>query len=356
MEGAPVDHHRTCRRAGRRRDKERLRILDACLLELENAHERDEVVISPVLALRLRAHVPSLAPRMRIADAIDIVFQEQLQHLLCDESEAWHERTSSPDACVGITGPGPSGILRLFGGGGQQTWAGHANGWRPLDETAAQALTEEIRKASRLVSVLLLEAHERYAWSAMGYRTWEQYVRREFGLSRTRSYELLDQGRIVLAIKVVSGSSEMPDISAYAALQIKPHLEEVLELVRFRTAAVLPHQVPKTIADTIREFRAKLPQRSGGRGRAARTSAMGPPQAFSPALPTTAQDVDLSCLASAIEYLGTLPPAPEVAASLTAPQLARLRGLRAAIRWLADMATACDERREEMYPSSRAAP
>jgi hypothetical protein len=36
----------------------------------------------------------------------------------------------------------------------------------------------------------LLEAHDRGAWLVLGYTTWEQYAKKEFHLSRKRSYQL----------------------------------------------------------------------------------------------------------------------------------------------------------------------
>src|SRR2546423_10056480 len=67
----------------------------------------------------------------------------------------------------------------------------------PLDERTAGVLTDRIRHAKEQVCLLLLEAHERRAPAALGYRSWGDYVRMELGLSRRRSYELLDQARVV---------------------------------------------------------------------------------------------------------------------------------------------------------------
>jgi hypothetical protein len=72
---------------------------------------------------------------------------------------------------------------------------------------AAQELTKLIK--SKLEGILdqvhevhelILEAHDRRAWQALGYPTWQQYVKKEFNLSRSRSYQLLDRARVQQAL------------------------------------------------------------------------------------------------------------------------------------------------------------
>src|SRR5882757_7608139 len=92
----------------------------------------------------------------------------------------------------------------------------------PLEEADARDLTERIRNATQHVYMLLLEAHARRAWIALGYRSWERYVQSEFGISRSRSYQLLDQGRVTTIIQSTAGLSRPLDIHPYAAAQLKP--------------------------------------------------------------------------------------------------------------------------------------
>src|SRR5436309_12647268 len=129
----------------------RLARLDECLSALEDAHERDEVLVSPALAAELGRHAPCVAAGMRIADALDLVFREQERFLGSGEP-------SEPDD-------------------------DQAGRWQ-LDAAEARRLTDRIKRAAHAVSLLLLEAHERGAWRALGYRSWETYVRSEFELSR----------------------------------------------------------------------------------------------------------------------------------------------------------------------------
>jgi hypothetical protein len=175
--------------------------------------------------------------------------------------------------------------------------------------------------------LLLLEAHNRRAWSALGYVTWEQYVREEFGLSRSRSYELLDHGRLIRTLEVAAGMSGIADISAFAARQLKPRLHEVAEEVRHRTANAPQEQVADIVAKVIGEERAKL---SGLRS------------ADDPARDGEARrsrhDSDLTSLCDAIHTLAQMPPVEATLARIPADQRWRLGPVDGAVAWLTELA------------------
>ncbi|ESX13636.1 hypothetical protein X768_04665 [Mesorhizobium sp. LSJC265A00] len=126
---------------------------------------------------------------------------------------------------------------------------------RPLTEREAVALTGRIRKAVDSAWALLLEAQEREAWKALKYASWEAYVRAEFSLSRSRSYQLLDQGRVIAAIAEATGDlSTSVDISEAVARDIKADLPSVTADIKTRVQqGEAPH---KAATDVIAEKRA----------------------------------------------------------------------------------------------------
>ncbi len=92
----------------------------------------------------------------------------------------------------------------------------------------ARDLTHRIRRCLDRAWQLLLEAHERRAWVALAYTTWEKYVRTEFNLTRQHSYRLLDQEKVILEIEKAAGVSPVGDIvTERVARDLKPVLEEV---------------------------------------------------------------------------------------------------------------------------------
>src|SRR5579859_716156 len=182
----------------------RLRSLDSCLQVLEDAHERDETWVSPALAAQIGRHLPKICPGMLIKDGIGLSLREQEQYLRLqaeDDDEGESESVHSPFLEEDRRQPRPD----------------------DLGQEEAEVLTERIRHTSGQVCMLLLEAYERRAATALRYQTWAQYVLKEFGMSRPRSYELLEQARVLRAVAAATGMSGIPDISAYAAGQIKPN-------------------------------------------------------------------------------------------------------------------------------------
>lgn len=68
---------------------------------------------------------------------------------------------------------------------------------RPLTEDEARVLTTEIQHVSVRLWMLVGEAHDRKAWAALGYDTWKAYVTQELQMSESRSFQLIDQARIM---------------------------------------------------------------------------------------------------------------------------------------------------------------
>jgi len=297
-EGAPQD-----RRAARRW----LRVLDLCLHVLEDASERGETAVSAPMAAKLSLYVRGLRPGMPVTEALDRVFeQQQLVMLGCGASDAM---------------------------------------------TVAQArdLTERIKSGVGQVSLLLLEAHERRAWAVLGYPTWGAYVRQEFGLSRTRSYELVYHGQVIREIQAATGMFGIPNISPYVALQIKGHIEEVTGALRARVSDASSEAEAATIvAEVVKHLRARLARRPGrGQPRAPEVRLVDPDTGPLDAHRRPFGSVDRSRLLDALGYLAGMPPADEVVAQLDAvDEEASVLASRAA-RWLAEFSELWAARRHE---------
>ena len=99
----------------------------------------------------------------------------------------------------------------------------------------ARILTDQIKGAAVRLWTLLLEAHERRAWQALGYSSFVAYVKAEFDIGQSHAYRLLDQGRVVRALEQVAGSP-IGEISECVARDIKPNLELVVSDVQERIA------------------------------------------------------------------------------------------------------------------------
>ena len=381
-----------------RREEERVRLrqLDACLEQLERAHEQDHATVSEAIASAVAKHVPAVEPGMQITRAIELVMRDQEPYLAYNavpdptpqpavrdlptfrrQSGActgapprWPTLVASqPSPSVGAgperadphdhraevplevdSRPGGAPMRAELTGPGMDADASDTS----MDEIRARELTHLIKSAAenagRLCS-LLLEAHDRRAWSVLGYSSWEGYVRTEFQLSRTRSYELLDHGRVIRAIEAATGVSGIPNISPYAASQIKPRLADVVATIRSRVAGVPPDRVRDVADEVVREVRSHVIDRRNTLRNAASAQRRG--DVVSPASehilsvngatrPNGAhhhvEDVDLTAFYDAVRTLARMPPVGHTISLIPPDHQRRLADLTCAARWLAEFA------------------
>lgn len=71
----------------------------------------------------------------------------------------------------------------------------------PLTPLGAKSITKKIRDHLEGADSLILEAYNRKAWKALKYDTWEAYVKEEFAVSRSRSYQLINFTKTVELLK-----------------------------------------------------------------------------------------------------------------------------------------------------------
>jgi hypothetical protein len=207
-----------------------------------------------------------------------------------------------------------------------------------MSAAEAKELTARIKAQIDGVAELILEAHDRRAWAALGYRSWERYIKSEFGLSRSRSYELIDQARVHRTLSLATRGRPIPHVSARAAAALRPILPRVAAAVQRR----LDHEgtEPESVVrDIIRETLDHLRRRAarnhkhssayvGKDTQAARLLPMSTPGAF-----------DIEALVAAIECLARLPSMSELWSTLTDLDRRRLASLPSVSQRLSDLAS-----------------
>ena len=303
--------------------------LDSYLDLLEEAQVRGERELPEQVFARISGDVPGLRRGISIAESLELVFREQEGHLLGSG------KSRAPYA-PSRDGKGPTELARP-----------------ELRKRRAQLLTQTIKK--RLdgdVSLLLSRAHSGKAWAALGYRSWEEYVRREFGLSRRRSYELLDHAQVITAIKEAAGMCGIPHIRPYTAAQLKPHLQEFCEALRQSTRDLTSDAVGHVVDDFLGRWQTQF----------ANARAVSRTTHSSLALPATSMEGprdglhwnertaplcgDLSELEAMIAWIADLPPLNlERVQELWLSEKTQLSTLPRALRWLNDLAELLAEAR-----------
>lgn len=128
----------------------------------------------------------------------------------------------------------------------------------PLSPEEARQLTDTIRGAAEMLWMLIARAHAGKAWEALGFASWEAYVREEFDMSRSRSYQLLDQARVIAAIEAAVPEGTEVAISESAARDLKGVLDEVLPDLRDRTEGLPPDEASAVLDEIVEEQRERL--------------------------------------------------------------------------------------------------
>lgn len=128
---------------------------------------------------------------------------------------------------------------------------------RVLDEAGARALTNQIKTTTTDLCRLLVQAHDRKAWRALGYKSWQEYVVVEFHMSRQRAYQLLDQAVVIDKVRAAAEMTTSVDISEAEARDLKPHLDEVVATLAEVVVGVPDDAKPRAVASALGDIRSR---------------------------------------------------------------------------------------------------
>jgi hypothetical protein len=293
-----------------RQRRSHLRLLDSYLEVLETTQARGQRAVPQELFAGLRRDVPGVSASLSVSQSIDLIFREQERYL---------------------SGRGEGPVKKVGADAGGATLA--------LPKRQARLLTETIRKQLRGdISLLLSTAHNRRAWAALGYSSWEDYVRLEFGLSRRRSYELLDHAQVMLTIRDAGHMRETPHIRPYTAGQLKPHLGEICETLLDRTSDVPPAQVTEVVDSVIQEWRIRCANERGiKRAMAAHAKPVSWLDEGADATDRLST-YDAARLEEVIRYLAHLPPLDaDAVRELDLTEMVQFGALPSALKWLTQL-------------------
>jgi hypothetical protein len=124
-----------------------------------------------------------------------------------------------------------------------------------MTKAQAKAVTDRIRKDIDSAWANITLAYEGKAWKALSYATWEAYVKAEFDMSRRRSYQLLDQGRVIQAVADATGQNvqRVAQISARDVAAVKDNLPAAAAAIKAKVqAGDKPAQATKEVLDAKR--------------------------------------------------------------------------------------------------------
>lgn len=121
----------------------------------------------------------------------------------------------------------------------------------PLTEEEARVLTENIRSATNVLYILIKRAHAGKAWKALGYNSFQAYVKEEFQLSRSYAYKLLDQATVIEAIQAATPEGTEVYVSESASRTLKGSLPELVSEIEDRTDGLSPEEASSIVKEVI---------------------------------------------------------------------------------------------------------
>jgi hypothetical protein len=123
-----------------------------------------------------------------------------------------------------------------------------------LDKEEARDLTNKIRTTTNVLYLLIARAHAGKAHIALGYNTFEEYIREEFNYSKSYAYKLINQANVIKAIEAVTPEGTQVYVSDATARGLKASLEDFIPELEERLAE-RPDEAGEVIEELIAEYK-----------------------------------------------------------------------------------------------------
>lgn len=124
-----------------------------------------------------------------------------------------------------------------------------------MTKDAARELTDQIKATATATYVLVHRAHEFKCWVSLGYNTWEDYVVAEFDMSKSRSYQLINQAKVVQAIQDVVPDGTNIMLTEAQARDVEKALPKITDKIKNQTKDQTPSEAAKTVKDIVEDER-----------------------------------------------------------------------------------------------------
>ena len=117
----------------------------------------------------------------------------------------------------------------------------------------ANKITEAISSTTGALWSLLYTAHSRKAHLALGYKTWNEYIDAEFGISRSAAHALVTQGAVIETLTSVAPEGTKLHFTQAQARAVKKSLDAVASIAAERTVGKTPEEAQEIINEIVAE-------------------------------------------------------------------------------------------------------
>lgn len=124
-----------------------------------------------------------------------------------------------------------------------------------LSREEATVLTQTIRTQTNVLYLLIARAHSGKAHLALGYTSFEAYIKAEFNYSKSYAYKLLDQARIIEAIEDVMPEGAQVYVSDATARGLKASMGEFLPELEEKVRDLPTDEAAAVMEDLVQDYR-----------------------------------------------------------------------------------------------------
>lgn len=104
-----------------------------------------------------------------------------------------------------------------------------------MNAEQALEITEAIKSSVTATYILIAKAHQHKAYKALGYDTWAEYVRGQFDMSASRSYQLLNLSKTIEMLEEAAPEGTPIKLTEAQARDIKEQLPKITEQIKEAT-------------------------------------------------------------------------------------------------------------------------
>lgn len=124
-----------------------------------------------------------------------------------------------------------------------------------FSKSKAREVTEAIKYVAVATHALLYEAFTYKAHKALGYDTWAEYVSTEFDMSKSRSYQLINQAETIKLIEEHTPEGTNVKLTEAQVRDLKSELPRITEVIGKETSEMSPEEAEDFINDLITQER-----------------------------------------------------------------------------------------------------
>lgn len=131
-----------------------------------------------------------------------------------------------------------------------------------LNESEAREITNKIRTTTNVLYLLIARAHAGKAHVALGYSSFENYIKEEFNYSKSYAYKLLNQANVINAIEAVSPEGTQVYVSDATARGLKASMDDFIPELEERMVGVPADEAGEVIEELIAEYKERQAERA----------------------------------------------------------------------------------------------